>query len=65
MEDDGVGPDHPFSGEKLSVVLTVYRFADFDEALARIQRLLDFQGAGHSCGLHTATRSVAGWWPSG
>jgi len=54
VEDDEVGPDHPFSGEKLSVVLTVYRFADFDEALARIQRLLDFQGAGHSCGLHTA-----------
>ncbi len=54
VEDDGVGPDHPFSGEKLSVVLTVYRFADLDSALTRIQALLDFQGAGHSCGLHTA-----------
>lgn len=54
VEDDGVGPDHPFSGEKLSVVLTLYRWRDLDEALARIQRLLDFQGAGHSCGLHTA-----------
>ena len=54
VEDDGVGPDHPFSGEKLSVVLTVYRYADLDEALTRIQTLLDFQGAGHSCGLHTA-----------
>ena len=54
VEDDGVGPDHPFSGEKLSVVLTVYRYTAFDEALTRIQALLDFQGAGHSCGLHTA-----------
>ena len=54
VEDDGVGADHPFSGEKLSVVLTVYRYTELDEALTRIQALLDFQGAGHSCGLHTA-----------
>lgn len=55
VEEDGVGPQHPFSGEKLSVVLTVYRFTDLDEALDRIQRLLDHQGAGHSCGIHTRT----------
>ncbi|MCV7028287.1 acylating sulfoacetaldehyde dehydrogenase [Mycobacterium sherrisii] len=53
VEEDGYGPDHPFSGEKLSVVLTVYRFTDLDEALDRIQGILDFQGAGHSCGIHT------------
>ena len=53
VEEDGVGPEHPFSGEKLSVVLTVYRYQDFDAGLERIQRLLDFQGAGHSCGIHT------------
>ncbi len=53
VEEDGVGPEHPFSGEKLSVVLTVYRYQDFDAALQRIQQLLDFQGAGHSCGIHT------------
>ncbi|MGY4785893.1 acylating sulfoacetaldehyde dehydrogenase [Rhodococcus opacus] len=53
VEEEGVGPEHPFSGEKLSVVLTVYRYHDLDSALDRIQRLLDFQGAGHSCGIHT------------
>lgn len=53
VADDGVGPDHPFSGEKLSVVLTVYRFHDLDEALDRIERTYDYQGAGHSCGIHT------------
>ncbi|MQA10835.1 MAG: aldehyde dehydrogenase family protein [Pseudonocardiaceae bacterium] len=51
--EDGVGPDYPFSGEKLSVVLSVYRFADLGAAIDRIQELLDFQGAGHSCGIHT------------
>jgi len=53
VEEDGVGPDYPFSGEKLSVVLTVYRYQDLTDGLQRIQRLLDFQGAGHSCGIHT------------
>lgn len=53
VEDDGVGPDHPFSGEKLSVVLTVYRYGSFDEAVALVQTILDYQGAGHSVGIHT------------
>ncbi|UYM03319.1 acylating sulfoacetaldehyde dehydrogenase [Solicola gregarius] len=53
VEEDAYGPEHPFSGEKLSVVLTVYRWSDLDDALARIQGILDFQGAGHSCGIHT------------
>lgn len=53
VEEDGYGPDHPFSGEKLSVVLAVYRWADLDDAITRIQAILDFQGAGHSCGIHT------------
>ena len=30
VEEDGIGPNHPFSGEKLSPVLTVYRARDFD-----------------------------------
>ncbi|UPK75466.1 aldehyde dehydrogenase family protein [Nocardioidaceae bacterium SCSIO 66511] len=53
VEEDAYGPNHPFSGEKLSVVLTVYRWSDLDEALDRVQGILDFQGAGHSCGIHT------------
>ncbi len=59
VEEDGFGPQSPFSGEKLSVVLTVYRFSDLDDALARIQNILDFQGAGHSCGIHTADEQRA------
>lgn len=59
VAEEGVGPDYPFSGEKLSVVLTVYRYSDLDGALDRIQALLDFQGAGHSCGIHTASDNLA------
>ena len=59
VEEEGWGPDHPFSGEKLSLVLTVYRWRDLDAALDRIQSILDFQGAGHSCGIHTADEERA------
>jgi sulfoacetaldehyde dehydrogenase len=59
VEEEGYGPDYPFSGEKLSLVLTVYRWSDFDQALDRIQGILDFQGAGHSCGIHTKSEERA------
>ncbi|MFC7157195.1 aldehyde dehydrogenase family protein [Halomarina halobia] len=53
VEGTGVGPDHPLSGEKLSVVLTLYKAIDFEEALSITSDILDFEGTGHSCGLHT------------
>lgn len=53
VEEIGVGGNFPFSGEKLSVVLTVYRAKDFDAAIARVNEILAHQGRGHSCGLHT------------
>ncbi len=59
VEEDGQGLDHPFSGEKLSVVAAVYRFATLDEGLQRVQAILEFQGAGHSCGIHTRTEEHA------
>jgi sulfoacetaldehyde dehydrogenase len=53
VEETGVGRDFPFSGEKLSLVLTVYRAKDFDEAVTRANEILAHQGRGHSVGLHT------------
>jgi sulfoacetaldehyde dehydrogenase len=53
VDETGVGPGHPFSGEKLSPVLAFYRATDFDAAQALARRLLNHQGAGHSIGLHT------------
>ena len=54
VEDQGAGPDRPFSGEKLSLALTIYRAADFEAAKRQVQDVMDFQGAGHSVGIHTA-----------
>ena len=50
---DGIGPDHPLSGEKLSRVLALYRASDFDSAVATARDIQLHQGAGHSVGLHT------------
>jgi len=55
VEEDGVGEDHPFSGEKLCPVLTLYGAADFDAAIALVERIYTHQGAGHSVGLHSAS----------
>jgi sulfoacetaldehyde dehydrogenase len=53
VEESGVGLDYPFSGEKLSPVLTLYRYAAFDDALKTLAGILDHQGKGHSCGIHS------------
>jgi len=52
VTEDGFGPGHPFSGEKLSPVLAVYRAADMDDAINIVRRIYAYQGAGHSVGLH-------------
>ena len=59
VEESQVGPDHPFSGEKLSPVLTVYRARDFDDAMQIVGRIYAFIGAGHSVGLHTTRNERA------
>ncbi|MCJ2131406.1 acylating sulfoacetaldehyde dehydrogenase [Methylobacterium sp. E-045] len=53
VEESGVGKAYPFSGEKLALVLTVYRASDFAAAKERVRAILEHQGKGHSCGLHT------------
>ncbi|MEE8196292.1 MAG: aldehyde dehydrogenase family protein [Acidiferrobacterales bacterium] len=53
VEEQGVGRDYPFSDEKLSLVLTLYRVGDFEAAARRTQEILNYIGRGHSCGIHT------------
>ena len=51
--ESGFGPEHPFSGEKLAPVLTLYRARDFEHAMAIVEQVYAWQGAGHSVGLHS------------
>ena len=54
VEETGIGDGYPLSGEKLSLVLTVYRARDFEHARQLVHDILAHQGMGHSCGIHTA-----------
>jgi sulfoacetaldehyde dehydrogenase len=54
VEETGAGPDYPFSGEKLSPVLTVYRARDFDHVCRIVADIYAYQGAGHSVSIHSA-----------
>lgn len=53
VPENGVGPEHPFSGEKLSVVMAFYKAKDLDEAIEITNNVQRYQGFGHSCGLFT------------
>ena len=53
MPETGVGPNHPYSGEKLSTIMAFYRVADIDEAIALTNRIQAYQGMGHSCGIYS------------
>ncbi len=53
VEESRAGAQAPFSGEKMSLVLTVYRARDFNDAKRIATEILNYQGAGHSLGLHT------------
>ena len=53
VEEAGTGKAAPFSGEKLSPVLTIYKARDFDHAFSTLRAIYDYQGDGHSCGIHT------------
>lgn len=52
-EQDEFNPDSLFADEKLSLVLTVYRARNFDHAVQLVKDILNVQGRGHSCGIHT------------
>ena len=53
VEEDEVGGAGSFADEKLSLVLTAYRAADFAHALRITRALLEVRGKGHSVGIHT------------
>ena len=54
VEETGAGPDYPFSGEKLSSVLALYRYSGaIDNAIEQVNAITDYQGQGHTCGIHS------------
>ncbi|MEH6567800.1 MAG: aldehyde dehydrogenase family protein [Halioglobus sp.] len=53
VPETGAGPDYPFSGEKLSVVMALYKVKDIEDAIATTNAIQAYQGQGHSCGIYS------------
>ncbi|MDX9917184.1 MAG: aldehyde dehydrogenase family protein [Gudongella sp.] len=53
VEETGIGAEFPFSGEKLSMIVTMFKFNEFPEAIDLVNEITGYQGKGHSCGIHS------------
>ena len=53
IPETGAGADYPFSGEKLSVTMALYKVKDIEEAIALTNAIQAYQGQGHSCGIYS------------
>jgi sulfoacetaldehyde dehydrogenase len=53
VRGDDIGKAHPFSGEKLTTLLAVYKYGTFDEALSMMRGIYNVGGKGHSCGIYS------------
>ena len=55
VPETGWGPEYPFSGEKLSVVMALYHARDIDHAIELTNHIQGYQGQGHSCGIYSTS----------
>lgn len=53
-ENGGFGNETPLTGEKLSPVTSIRKCKTFEEGLDQMEQFLNYQGLGHSCGIHTS-----------
>ncbi len=53
VPETGYGPEYPFSGEKMTVTMALYRAKDLDEAIVLTNAIQAYQGQGHSCGIYS------------
>ncbi|MFJ9498601.1 aldehyde dehydrogenase family protein [Brevibacillus centrosporus] len=54
VRGDKIGKVHPFSGEKLTTLLAVYKYeGEFENALDMMRAIYEVGGKGHSCGIYS------------
>jgi sulfoacetaldehyde dehydrogenase len=53
VHGDGIGKEHPFSSEKLTTLLAVYKYKGFEQALEMMRAVYEVGGKGHSCGIYS------------
>jgi sulfoacetaldehyde dehydrogenase len=53
VEQTEIGPHNPFSSEKLGVILAMFRYTGFEQALRMVEAVYEVGGKGHSCGIYS------------
>ncbi|ESY17774.1 aldehyde dehydrogenase [Mesorhizobium sp. LNJC391B00] len=53
VEQEEIGKEYLFSGEKLCVVMALYKAADFEDAMVKVRAIYEVGGKGHSCGIYS------------
>ncbi|HET7838466.1 MAG TPA: aldehyde dehydrogenase family protein, partial [Rectinemataceae bacterium] len=53
VPETNIGKQYPFSSEKLCVVLSIFRYSGFDQALSMVKAIYEVGGKGHSCGIYS------------
>jgi len=52
-EQTEIGAHNPFSSEKLGLVLSMFPYSGFDDALEKVAAVFEVGGKGHSCGIYS------------
>jgi sulfoacetaldehyde dehydrogenase len=53
VKEDHIGKDYLFSSEKLCVVLSIFKYSGFHNALEMVKQIFEVGGKGHSCGIYS------------
>jgi sulfoacetaldehyde dehydrogenase len=53
VEEEHIGKQHRFSSEKLCVVMALFKYHGFDDALKKVTQIYEVGGKGHSCGIYS------------
>ncbi len=53
IEENQIGKEHFFSSEKLCVVLSIFKYSGFENALQMVEQIFEVGGKGHSCGIYS------------
>ena len=53
VPEEHIGKEFLFSSEKLCVVLSVFKYRGFENALEMVRQIFEVGGKGHSCGIYS------------
>jgi sulfoacetaldehyde dehydrogenase len=53
VTEEHIGKEFKFSGEKLCVVMALFKYSGFENALQMVRDIYEVGGKGHSCGIYS------------